>query len=365
MVNLLPPNSTTLEKALAQTMAPELDPSADLIRTLWNPETCPLQLLPWLAWALSVDLWDESWSEEVKRAAVAGSIAWHRKKGTPWAVKQVLASIGFPDSQIIEHRILHQAWLQAGGELLDGVGFLDGSGDLSPPPGDFRFATNHWAEFAVKLNVGEQAWIDTRQAEIRAICRAYGPARSHLVAIILSSLHSFDSTIRMRGFKAKGKVVFDGCRRVVVAGFDTLDGCDILGGDSVPNLLDGSGVLDGSSNLIPWTATGEPLDGGQLAIRESIRIPMQAGHLGGNRAEAPEVLCGGMLLDGLYTISGPLLDGLDALDGQGDLSYPLLLTPDDCLDGTSNLGEMPGPDMPWFSGMMRVRRGAQVIQEPI
>ncbi|GHK16942.1 hypothetical protein ECZU03_07310 [Escherichia coli] len=29
------------------------------LRTLWNWRTCPVKLLPYLAWALSVDRWDE------------------------------------------------------------------------------------------------------------------------------------------------------------------------------------------------------------------------------------------------------------------------------------------------------------------
>lgn len=27
------------------------------IRELWNPDTCPANLLPWLAWSFSVDRW--------------------------------------------------------------------------------------------------------------------------------------------------------------------------------------------------------------------------------------------------------------------------------------------------------------------
>jgi phage tail P2-like protein len=38
---------------------------------LWNPQTCPLAALPWLAWTLSIDKWDTDWTEERKRTATA------------------------------------------------------------------------------------------------------------------------------------------------------------------------------------------------------------------------------------------------------------------------------------------------------
>ncbi len=366
MGSLLPPNATLFERSMSEAIAPRLGDAADRIRALWDPWTCPRELLPWLAWSLSVDIWDDAWPEDTKRAAVAGSIAWHRRKGTPWAVKQVLASIGFDRCEIIEHRILYDAWIAAGGELLDGVGDLDGTGDLSAPPGDFRFVTHHWAEYALRLNVAEQAWAVTRQREIKQICEAYGPTRSHLVAIILAALYDFDSTIHMGAFAARGRSVFAACQRFRVAEFDTLDGCDILGGTSAPELLDGIGQLDGGSDLQGLYYLGEPLDAGQLAITWRGRstyaaVPM----LGGLRVEALETLGDGMLLDGRYTISGDLLDGIGQIDGTGDLFYPMLSTPDDCLDGTSNLGTMPGPDAAWHSGYMRITRGAHTHQEPI
>jgi len=52
---------------------------------------CPAELLPWLAWGLSVDTWDAGWTEADKRAAVAGSIELHRRKGTRVSVEIVLA----------------------------------------------------------------------------------------------------------------------------------------------------------------------------------------------------------------------------------------------------------------------------------
>lgn len=69
MNSLLPPGSTPLERRLAQTCSGISDLQVPL-RDLWNPATCPVSFLPYLAWAFSVDRWDESWTESVKRQVV-------------------------------------------------------------------------------------------------------------------------------------------------------------------------------------------------------------------------------------------------------------------------------------------------------
>lgn len=88
-MTLLPPNASPLERALEAATARV--GAIPIPGGLWDPATCPLAILPWLAWALSVDTWDPDWSEATKRAAVAGSIALHRMKGTPAAIEAVLA----------------------------------------------------------------------------------------------------------------------------------------------------------------------------------------------------------------------------------------------------------------------------------
>ena len=92
MASLLPLNSTPLERAIEatfveQTMIP--------LRTLYNPDTCPLHLLPHLAWAWSVDRWDPDWSEPVKRAAIKASFYIHKHKGTIGALRRVVEPLGY------------------------------------------------------------------------------------------------------------------------------------------------------------------------------------------------------------------------------------------------------------------------------
>lgn len=91
--SLLPPNATKFERSLEQVIA-HLDDIDVPIGDLWNPWKCPEPLLPWLAWALSVDEWSHNWPEQIKRAVIAASPELHRYKGTVWAVKRALSLLG-------------------------------------------------------------------------------------------------------------------------------------------------------------------------------------------------------------------------------------------------------------------------------
>lgn len=91
--SLLPPNSTPLERAIEAALARRVDVIPMPIRTLWNPDTCPAHLLGWLAWAQSVDVWDDDWSEALKREAIRAAFFVHRHKGTVGAVRRALAAL--------------------------------------------------------------------------------------------------------------------------------------------------------------------------------------------------------------------------------------------------------------------------------
>ncbi|WP_336484991.1 phage tail protein I [Escherichia coli] len=94
MNSLLPPGSTPLERQLAQTCSGISDLQVPL-RDLWNPATCPVSFLPYLAWAFSVDRWDEGWTESVKRQVVKDAFYIHQHKGTTSAVRRVVEPFGF------------------------------------------------------------------------------------------------------------------------------------------------------------------------------------------------------------------------------------------------------------------------------
>lgn len=86
--SLLPPNAQGSEIALEAAMRADIDISQ--IGTLWNPDTCPAELLPFLAWGLSIARWDPAWTEAERRAAIWDAIPFHRRKGTRAIVREVL-----------------------------------------------------------------------------------------------------------------------------------------------------------------------------------------------------------------------------------------------------------------------------------
>lgn len=98
---LLPDNATAQEIALDLATSRIGDVTVD-IRAVMNPQACPAHLLPWLAWALSVDEWDAEWTEATKRAAVAASVGVHRRKGTRAAVRAAIAAAGYGDAELVE-----------------------------------------------------------------------------------------------------------------------------------------------------------------------------------------------------------------------------------------------------------------------
>ncbi|EOD8886611.1 phage tail protein I [Klebsiella pneumoniae] len=92
--SLLPPGSSALERRLAQACSGISDLNVPL-RDLWNPWKCPAKFLPYLAWAFSVDRWEENWTETAKRQAVSDAFWIHQRKGTVAAVKRVIEGMGY------------------------------------------------------------------------------------------------------------------------------------------------------------------------------------------------------------------------------------------------------------------------------
>ncbi|CAI0994319.1 Bacteriophage P2-related tail formation protein [Serratia liquefaciens] len=94
MNSLLPSGSTPLERRAAQACAGISDLNTPL-RDLWNPDRCPVKFLPYLAWAFSVDRWDEKWTPAEKRKAVKDAFYIHRRKGTIAAIRRVIEAMGY------------------------------------------------------------------------------------------------------------------------------------------------------------------------------------------------------------------------------------------------------------------------------
>jgi phage tail P2-like protein len=94
MASLLPSNATELERLAAQALA-QIERVPVPLRELWNPDTCPVELLPYLAWAFSVDRWSSAWPESAKRAAIKAAFFIHAHKGTIGALRRVVEPLGY------------------------------------------------------------------------------------------------------------------------------------------------------------------------------------------------------------------------------------------------------------------------------
>lgn len=367
--DLLPSNSTPLERGLAEAgNVRQLNP--DVIRTLWNPDICPAEFLPHLAWSLSVDFWELADTDEQRRDLIRGAIEWHRKRGTPWAIKQSLAAFGYPVLELIEQADYYAQWVAAGGHVLDGSWLLDGSVVLTVPDtastGQIirRSALNHWAEYAIRLDAASGIWTREHQRKIRAVAESFAPERSQLVSLIAGLKVAFEARITLKSLAARLRIKLDKCKRFQPAARRTFDGCWKLDGGEVPLLLDGSWTLDGRP-LDGRTLTGVPLDNGHIDSRQ--KITMRLGMtMAGPRCDPPKAL-GDVWrpLDGSWTLGEmtlqgwPMDEGLSLASAQFDhLALPRL-------DGTWLLGgELGGPGL-WFSGVIRTKQNGLTTQEPL
>lgn len=91
---LLPGNATELERLAAQALA-QIERVPVPLRDLWNPDACPVALLPYLAWAFSVDRWSQAWPESAKRNAIKAAYFIHSRKGTIGALRRVVEPLGY------------------------------------------------------------------------------------------------------------------------------------------------------------------------------------------------------------------------------------------------------------------------------
>lgn len=108
MSNSLLPYSSSQFMRRTETATARINDIPVNLRQLWDPDECPTGLLPYLAWALSVDRWDKNWSEQTKRAVIKATFIVHRKKGTISALRRVVEPFGY--------LLRVTEWWQIGGE---------------------------------------------------------------------------------------------------------------------------------------------------------------------------------------------------------------------------------------------------------
>jgi phage tail P2-like protein len=162
MSNLLPPNATALERRAAATLA-AVDVLPIPIRDYWDPDRCPAPLLTYLATELAVDGWELAESEDARRALIKGAMALHRKRGTPWAIREVIRRLGFGEVTLIEGRCIRQR---------NGIHTRNGN--------YVHGSETAWAEYIVKLS---QPITRDQANPLRTTLERYAPQRSQLVSL--------------------------------------------------------------------------------------------------------------------------------------------------------------------------------------
>ena len=92
---IAPPAASAAERRLAAAAGQRVGAiPADLPATAWDADRIPAPWLPVLAWALSVDLWDPTWDDTLKRRVLREAAALHREKGAVAALRRVLEALG-------------------------------------------------------------------------------------------------------------------------------------------------------------------------------------------------------------------------------------------------------------------------------
>lgn len=91
-VSLLPSNATPLEKRVERTLGERLD-ALNLDYQLYNPQTCPENMLPFLAWVFDLPDWDNDLPLSVRRNLVAAAPYIKAHCGTVAAVEAALGAL--------------------------------------------------------------------------------------------------------------------------------------------------------------------------------------------------------------------------------------------------------------------------------
>lgn len=138
---------------------------------VYNINTVPVAVLLYLAEQFDVmgaGGWDLADTELAKRTLIKGAIELHRRKGTPWAVKEAIRRVGYQDVTIIEHVSLDSV-------NYDGVYNYDGTQ---------TYGGGFWADFRIKIFVPDAKPLGAiDRARIAVMVEEYKNVRSRLVDI--------------------------------------------------------------------------------------------------------------------------------------------------------------------------------------
>lgn len=184
MSKLLPPNSTKFEMNFENAFARVSDVEIN-IRSFNDPLNAPVEVLPWLAWERSVDIWDKDWTDNQKRQVIKNSLYNHSIKGTVASLEVALGSLGFP--------VIVQEWF-----------------NMVPIGKPYTF------NLFIKTDQDNISSLDIK--ELFKVVRTYKNLRSHLIKsslVLESTAGVYTSAISMSGqetefSKAAGGLHLDG-----------------------------------------------------------------------------------------------------------------------------------------------------------
>jgi hypothetical protein len=184
--SLLPLNATVFERALESATA-GISCIPLPIRDVWNVQTCPSAVLPWLAWAFDVNEWDSTWPDQVQRAVIAASVAVHKIKGTPASIIQALEACGFP-----------------GATLQEGVGSWTLNGQFSLNGEQYLGDPTKWAWYRVNL---AQPIANSQVQQVLRILANTAPARCYLESLdFTAAAFILDGSVTLNGTYNMGTV---------------------------------------------------------------------------------------------------------------------------------------------------------------
>lgn len=113
VLDLLPPNLQSDPDMIAASKAVDAEFSLVVNEVkqcilLPNLDALSSDVVDLLAWQMHVDFYDNTLPIEVRRELVRNSIRWHRRKGTPSAVEELISTV-FDSGQVLE-------WFDYGGD---------------------------------------------------------------------------------------------------------------------------------------------------------------------------------------------------------------------------------------------------------
>ena len=202
--HLLPPNATPLERDVSRVCA-RLDEIPTAIDAVFDPETIPANMLPWLAWGLSVDLWFADWRITQQRNVCADSLLFHRRKGTPASLIEMLNLYGLGENcTVVELPTANGVYRADGINPLTGATAYANNQHMAYANGIYRANgirnannKNPWAMYSLKVAA---ALSNTKAQLMRQVLKYVTPARNQLVFMDFSD-HTLlaDGTLTANG----------------------------------------------------------------------------------------------------------------------------------------------------------------------